>query len=69
MHDMRGNGNGDRAKAFQLASLERSLSIRKIKALVFRLLMRMGMPRYFPKSLHALIPSSLLAALILSDEV
>ena len=44
----------ERAKAFQLASLEWSLSMRKLKALVFRLLVRMGTPRYFPKSLQAL---------------
>lgn len=35
----------ERAEAFQLASLERSLSMRKLKALVFRLLVRMGTPR------------------------
>ena len=32
----------ERVEAFQLASLERSLSMRKLKALVFRLLVRMG---------------------------
>ena len=37
----------DRAEAFQLVSLKRSLSMRKLKALVLRLLVRMGTPRYF----------------------
>ena len=32
----------ERVEAFQLASLERSFSMRKLKALVFRLLVRMG---------------------------
>ena len=59
----------DKAEAFQLASPEQSLSMRKLKAVVFHLLVRMGTPRYFPKSLHALIPSSLSAVLILSGEV
>ena len=59
----------ERVEAFQFASLEQSLSMRKLKALVFCLLVRMGTPRYFPKSLQALIPSSLLAPIILSKEV
>ena len=59
----------ERAKAFQFASLEWSLSMTKLKVHVFRLLVRMGTPRYFPKSLQALISSSLLAAIILSGEV
>lgn len=41
----------ERVETFQLASLERSLAMRKLKALVFRLLVRMGMPRYFSKLL------------------
>ena len=59
----------ERVEAFQLASLERSLSMRKLKALVFRLLGRMGTLRYFSKLLQALIPSSFSVVEILSREV
>ena len=43
--------------------------MRKLKALVFRLLVRMETPRYFTKLLQALILSSLSAVEILSREV
>lgn len=43
---------------FHLECLEWSLSTMKLKALVFLLSVIMGTPRYFPKLVYALLPSS-----------
>ena len=47
----------EREQAFQLENIEQSLSTIKLKALVFLLSVIMGTPRYFLKSVQALIPS------------
>ena len=43
---------------FQDANLSRSLSMMKLYALLFPLLVRIGTPRYFPKSVQEDMPSS-----------
>jgi len=55
----------ERELAFQFESFARSLSMRKAKALLFLLSMRIGTPRYFPKSLQELMFNSFSTAFII----
>ena len=59
----------ERKLAFQFESFARSLSMRKAKALLFLLSMRIGTPRYFSKSLQELMFNSLSTAFIIFGDV
>ena len=59
----------ERKLAFQFESFARSLSMRKAKALLFLLSMRIGTPRYFSKSLQELMFNSLSTTFIIFGDV
>ena len=59
----------ERELAFQFESFARSLSIRKAKALLFLLSLRIRMPRYFMNSLQELMFNSLSTAFIIFGNV
>ena len=59
----------ERELAFKFKSFARSLSMRKAKALLFLLSVRMGTPKYFLKSLQELMFNSLSMAFIIFGDV